>query len=293
MIPHIWHRKGTLHLTYIEAFILGLIQGLAEFLPISSSGHLAILQHFFEIDGEKVLPFAVLLHVGTLISVFMVYWKDILALFRELGATISDMVSGKGLRLDSSPLRRLGAMIIVATIPTGIIGVLFNDLFASMYLSLPWIAIGLFLTGILLFFAERKGKKTKTTHREEGIKVHHALFVGVFQGIAIWPGVSRSGSTLVGGLLSGLDRNVAIKFAFLISIPSILGSVVMEAPDAFQEGLEASLIGPILLGMAVAAVSGFLAIKTMLRVVAGKRLYWFSIYVWTLAAALLLYIVLN
>ncbi|HPD90305.1 MAG TPA: undecaprenyl-diphosphate phosphatase, partial [Bacillota bacterium] len=145
----------------------------------------------------------------------------------------------------------------------------------------------------LLFFAERKGKNTKATHQEEGIKVHHALLVGVFQGIAIWPGVSRSGSTLVGGLLSGLDRNVAIKFAFLISIPSILGSVVMEAPDAFQEGLEASLIGPILLGMAVAAVSGFLAIKTMLRVVAGKRLYWFSIYVWTLAAALLLYIVLN
>ncbi len=280
-------------MTYFEALILGLVQGLAEFLPISSSGHLAILQYFFKIDGEKVLPFAVLLHVGTLFSVFFVYWKDLMALFKELGATIMDLFSGKGLRLDSSPLRRMGAMIIVATIPTGIIGILFNDNFAAMYLNLTWIITGLFLTGCLLLVAEHKGKTGKNLHGEEGIKVHHALLVGVFQGIAIWPGVSRSGSTLVGGLLSGLDRNVAIKFAFLISIPSILGSVVMEAPDAFQEGMEMSLIGPVILGVLVAALSGFLAIKTMLRVVAGKKLYWFSIYVWVVAITLLFYVVLN
>jgi len=278
-------------LTYFESFILGLVQGLAEFLPISSSGHLAILENFFQIDGAKVLPFAVLLHLGTLFSVFFVYWRDIVELILELGRTISDLLTGKGLRLDSSPVRRMGAMIIVATIPTGIIGILFNDIFSAMYLSLAWVALGLFITGFLLFGAEKRSSHKKSTHGEEGIKTSHALMVGVFQGIAIWPGISRSGSTLVGGLLSGLDRNVAIKFAFLISIPSILGSVLLEAPAAFQEGMSLSLIGPVILGVLVAALSGILAIKTMLKVVAGKKLYIFSYYVWAVAIALLIYLV--
>lgn len=278
-------------MTYFEALLLGLVQGLAEFLPISSSGHLAILENLFEIDGEKILPFAVLLHLGTLISVFFVYWNDIVALVIELGRTISDVFTGKGLRLDSSPVRRMGAMIIVATIPTGIIGILFNETFTAMYLSLGWVALGLFITGFLLFGAERRSTHTASTHGEEGIKASHALLVGVFQGIAIWPGISRSGSTLVGGLLSGLDRNVAIKFAFLISIPSILGSVVLEAPDAFHEGMSMSLVGPVVLGVLVAALSGILAIKTMLKVVAGKKLYIFSYYVWAVAIALVIYTV--
>ena len=277
-------------MTYFEALILGLVQGLAEFLPISSSGHLAILENFFEIDGEKVLPFAVLLHLGTLFSVFFVYWKDIVELVMELGRTISDLVKGKGLRLDSSPIRRMGAMIIVATIPTGIIGILFNDIFSAMYLSLGWVALGLMITGFLLFGAERNNDNKKETHGEEGIKASHALLVGVFQGIAIWPGISRSGSTLVGGLLSGLDRNVAIKFAFLISIPSILGSVVLEAPAAFHEGMSLSLVGPVVLGVLVAALSGILAIKTMLKIVAGKKLYFFSFYVWAVAIGLTIYL---
>lgn len=277
-------------MTYIEALILGLLQGLAEFLPISSSGHLAIMEYFFQIDPEKVLPFAVLLHLGTLFSVFFVYWKDIVELVIELGKTISDLFTGKGLRLDSSPIRRMGAMIVVATIPTGIIGVLFNDNFSAMYLSLGWVAFGLIITGFLLFAAEKRSSHEKVTHKEEGIKVSHALLVGVFQGIAIWPGISRSGSTLVGGLLTGIERNVAIKFAFLISIPSILGSVVLEAPSAFHEGMSASLVGPVILGVIVAAVSGILAIKTMLRVVAGKKLYFFSFYVWALAIALIVYL---
>ncbi len=277
-------------MTYFESFVLGLVQGLAEFLPISSSGHLAILENFFQIDGDKVLPFAVLLHLGTLFSVFFVYWKDIVELILELGRTISDLFKGKGLRLDSSPVRRMGAMIIVATIPTGIIGILFNDIFSAMYLSLAWVALGLFITGFLLFGAEKRSSQKKSTHEEEGIKTSHALMIGVFQGIAIWPGISRSGSTLVGGLLSNLERNVAIKFAFLISIPSILGSVVLEAPAAFQEGMSLSLIGPVILGVLVAALSGILAIKTMLKVVAGKKLYIFSYYVWAVAIALVVYL---
>ena len=122
-------------MTYFEAVILGLVQGLAEFLPVSSSGHLALLQQFFGIDENKVLLFAVMLHVGTLISVFIVYWKDIWELIVELCLTIKDLCTGKGLRLEERPVRKLGVLIIIATIPTGIIGVLGGDFFDSLILS--------------------------------------------------------------------------------------------------------------------------------------------------------------
>lgn len=283
-------------MTYFEAIILGLTQGLAEFLPISSSGHLAILQYFFEIDGEKVLPFAVLLHVGTLFSVLIVYRKELIELIIELGRTIKDLIRGKGLRLDSSPIRRLGAMIIVATIPTAFIGLIFHDFFESMYSNLAWIALGLVITGFLLLITENYSNKrdaSKLLLRDEsGIKIGHAILIGVFQGIAIWPGISRSGSTLAGGLLSGLDRNLAIKFAFLISIPSIFGSALLEAPDAFRQGMDIQLLGPVLVGVLIAGLSGYFAIKTMLRIVRNKSLYRFSIYVWILALFLFGYLVL-
>lgn len=269
-----------------EAIILGLVQGLTEFLPVSSSAHLALLQHFFGIEGDNILPFAVLLHVGTLVSVFIVYWHDIYHLFIELGSVIKDVFTGKGLRINLNPTRKLGIMIIVATIPTAIIGLLFKDLFTAMYLSLLAIGIGLLFTGTILWLSERLVKGTKQIGE---MKFSHAILIGICQSIAISPGVSRSGATLVGGLLSGLDRNLAIKFAFLISIPSILGSVIIEAPDAFRGGFALELIFPIVIGVAMAAISGFFAIKTMLKVVSNKKLYYFSFYTWVLGAIVIIY----
>ena len=146
-------------MTYFEATVLGLVQGLAEFLPISSSGHLALLQNWFGIDETKVLLFTVLLHVGTLISVFIMYWKDIWELIVELVLTIKDLCTGKGLRMEERPVRKLGVMIIVTTIPTAIIGFLFNDFFDSLYTSVIPIGVGLIITGFLLVFAEKKGEK--------------------------------------------------------------------------------------------------------------------------------------
>lgn len=264
---------------YLEAVILGLVQGLAEFLPISSSGHLALLQNIFGVKGDQVLFFTVLLHVGTLISVFIIYWRDICELIAELFLTIKDLCTGKGLRLAERPVRKLGVMIIVATIPTALIGLLFNDIFNGLYLSLLAIGIGFLITGVLMFLAERMGSAHKGI---EKMNFRNAVFIGVLQGIAIYPGISRSGSTLVGGLTTGLERTFAVKFAFLISIPSILGSVVLELPDAIKEGIDPQLIGPILAGMAVAAVSGFIAIKTMIQIVSKKKLSYFSYYVWAL-----------
>ncbi|MCQ4635810.1 undecaprenyl-diphosphate phosphatase [Anaerovorax odorimutans] len=273
-------------MTFIQAVILGLAQGLAEFLPISSSGHLALLQYFFDISAENVLPFAVLLHLGTLISIFVVYWKDIVELVCELFACIKDIFTGKGPRINANPTRRLGFMILVATIPTAIIGLAFNDLFAGLYLSLPAIGFGLLITGTILVIAEKMATGRK---RVEQMKFRNAVLVGLMQGIAIWPGISRSGSTLFGGLVSGLNREFAVKFAFLISIPSILGSVIVEAPDAFSAGMSMGDLGPVIVGVIVSAVSGFFAIKTMIRVVSNKKLTGFSIYTWALGALVLLY----
>lgn len=277
-------------LTYLQAIILGTVQGLGEFLPISSSGHLALLQHFFGIEGESILLFAVMLHLGTLLSVFVIYWKDIILLCKELGLTIADLVTGKGLRINSSPERRLGFLIIVATIPTGLMGVLLKDMFAGFYESLIAIGIGFLITGTILWIAERNGRGQTQV---EGMKFRHALFIGTMQGIAIAPGISRSGSTIFGGLFMGLDRNFALRFAFLVSIPAILGSVVMELPTALEAGISTDLIGPILVGMFVSAVMGFVAIKAMLRLVANLKLSIFSIYTWILGIAVLIYTILN
>lgn len=264
---------------YLESIVLGLVQGLGEFLPISSSGHLALLQNIFGINPDKVLFFAVMLHLGTLISVFIIYWKDIWELLVELCITIKDLVTGKGLRLAERPVRKLGVMIIVATIPTAVIGLLFEDFFNGLYLSYVAIGIGFLITGVLMFLAERMSAANKGIER---MNFRNAIFVGVLQGIAICPGISRSGSTLVGGLTTGLRREFAVKFAFLISIPSILGSVVLEVPDAIEAGIDPGLFGPIAVGMLVAAVSGFIAIKTMIRIVSDKKLSYFSYYVWVL-----------
>ena len=277
-------------MSYFEAVILGLVQGLAEFLPISSSGHLALLQQWFGIDENKVLLFAVLLHVGTLISVFVVYWKDIWELIVELCLTIRDLVTGKGLRLEERPVRKLGVMIIVATIPTAIIGLLFNDLFDKLYTSVLPIGIGLIITGFLLILAERTGNSIRGIDR---MNFRNALFIGTVQGIAICPGISRSGSTLFGSLICNLDRKFAVKFVFLISIPSILGSAIMEAPDAIEAGMYMAQLGPVIVGMAVAAISGLIAIKTMIKIVSDKKLSYFSYYVWVLGAIVVLYSTLQ
>lgn len=276
-------------ITYLQAIILGIVQGLGEFLPISSSGHLALLQYFFGIKGESVLLFAVMLHLGTLLSVLFVYWRDVADLFLELFRTVVDIFKGNGLRIDANPTRRLGFMLIAATIPTGLIGVLFNDTFEGFYHSLVAVGIGFLLTGGILWIAQRMAKG-KADIQE--MKFRQGIFIGVMQGIAIAPGISRSGSTLFGGLAMGLERNFALKFAFLISIPAILGSVVLELPPALAEGVPSVIAGPLLVGTAVSALMGFVAIKTMLRLVSRLKLHVFSYYTWGLGLFVLIYSIL-
>lgn len=274
-------------MTTFQAIILGLIQGLAEFLPISSSGHLALAQHFFGINSESVLIFAVLLHVGTLISVFIVYWKDILGLIYEFFGTFADLVKTKRFDVNKNATRRMCWLIITATVPTAVIGFLFDEKFEKLYSNVLAIGICLVITGCILFAAEKWGKNL---YGIKNTKFKHAITVGILQGCAIAPGISRSGSTIVGGLACGLKREWAVRFAFLVSIPPILGSVILELPDALAAGtVDSSLTVPILAGVIVSAVSGLIAIKGMIRLVSGKKLTYFSYYTWILGISVIVY----
>ena len=271
---------------YIEAIVLGLVQGLSEFLPISSSGHLALLQNLFEINEDKVIFFAVLLHIGTLVSIFVVYHKDIYALIKELFLLFKDIFTGKGLRIEERPIRKLGIMIIVSSIPTAIMGLLFSDYIDKIFGSITVIAVCWIITGFILFFSE----KLKNNKKEiEGMKYRNAIFIGICQGLAIMPGISRSGSTIVGSLVTGLKREFAVEFAFLISIPAILGSAILEFPKAIKAGIEPSTIGPMIVGFLVAAISGYFAITTMIKIVSKHKMRYFSYYVWIIGLGTFIY----
>ena len=271
---------------YIEAIVLGLVQGLSEFLPISSSGHLALLQNLFEINEDKVIFFAVLLHIGTLVSIFVVYHKDIYALIKELFLLFKDLFTGKGLRIEERPIRKLGIMIIVSSIPTAIMGLFFSDYIDKIFGSLTVIAICWIITGFILLFSE----KLKNNKKEiEGMKYRNAIFIGICQGLAIMPGISRSGSTIVGSLVTGLKREFAVEFAFLISIPAILGSAILEFPKAIKAGIEPSTIGPMIVGFLVAAISGYFAITTMIKIVSKQKMRYFSYYVWIIGLGTFIY----
>lgn len=274
---------------YIEAIILGLVQGLSEFLPISSSGHLALLENLFEIKEDSVIFFAVLLHIGTLVSIFIVYHEDIYALIKELFLLFKDIFTGKGLRIEERPIRKLGIMIIVSSIPTAIMGLLFSDYIDRIFGSLTVISICWIITGFILLFSEKLNNNKKEI---EGMKYRNAFFVGICQGLAIMPGISRSGSTIVGSLVTGLKREFAVEFAFLISIPAILGSAILEFPKAIKAGIEPSTIGPMIVGFLVAAISGYFAITTMIRIVSKHRMRYFSYYVWILGLGTFIYSIL-
>lgn len=277
-------------MTYLQAVILGIVQGLAEFLPISSSGHLALLENFFGIKEDNMLFFTVLLHFGTLLAVFVVFWKDIWELLKELVLTIKDLIGRKGLRLDERPIRKLGVMIIVSCIPTAIIGFVFGDVFEGFYSKPIVIAIMFIITALLLIAAETWGGGNRNI---TNLNYRNSIFIGIVQGLAIIPGISRSGSTLFASLLCKLDREFAVKFVFLISIPTILGSLILELPDGIKEGLHGEPVGPVIVGVIVAFLSGLFAVKVMLKVVSNKKLKYFSYYLFALAAAVIIYTIVK
>ena len=277
----------------LKSIIMGIVQGIAEFLPISSSGHLAIMKHILHIQTDTGLLFDVLLHLGTLLAIFIVFWKDIKELVMEGFKIIGDFFINVGRfiknifstnkvtykKIISTPYRRFVMMIIVSTIPTAIMGVVFKNAIeiASTTLLVPGLCF--ILTGLLLTIADRVKTGNKT---EKNASYKEAGFIGIAQGFAILPGLSRSGTTITACLVAGFDRTYAVKYSFIMSIPAVLGAVVLEFKDFSMDMVTQSDIFNYLIGAAIAAVIGYISIKTMLVIVRGKKFKYFAYYCFTI-----------
>lgn len=273
-------------MTYLSAVLMGILQGVAEFLPISSSGHLALFQHFFGVENyeETQMFFTVLLHLGTLISVFVYYWHDILDMIREFFLLLGSLFSRKGTHeiRNTPPARRMVLLIIVATLPLfGILPV--KDYIESAMNNVTFVSAALIATGFILFFSDRmaRGRKTART-----ATMTDALLVGCAQAFGTLPGISRSGSTISAGLLRGYDRNFAVRFSFLMSLPAVLGANILTLKDVIEEGgIDTMLLPVYLVGMVVAAVVGYFAIR-LVNLLADKGKFGaFAWYCWAAGAA--------
>ncbi len=260
-----------------DAILLGLIQGISEFLPISSSGHLSIINNLFGLNPNENghLFFDVLLHLGTLASIMFVYWKDIVEMFYEV-LGIVNLGPAAGQRKRHYPAARLFLMIILATLPLVLILPIKDDL-ERLYDSSIFIGVALILTGCMLYVSDRMvpGKKTSTS-----MTVFDALIIGLCQCVATVPGLSRSGTTITAGISTGLNREFAVKFAFLMSIPAVLGANLLSLIDAIQEGIDWSYAPAYLVGMVVAAISGIASIQLLHRIAKRGRFGGFAYYCW-------------
>ena len=269
-------------MTIIKAIILGIIQGLAEFLPISSSGHLALAKGFFGME-EAPMAFDVFLHLGTLIAVFAIYYKDIFEIIKEFFGICADIIANiitffkgdkKYRKIIKTPYRRFTVLVIVSTIPTAIIGVLLKDIVKKSGETLLIPGICLLVTAVMLFVSDNLKDGNKT---EKNTSWWNALFIGACQGVATMPGISRSGTTITAGLVSGLKRDFVVKYSFIMSIPAILGAVVLEIPK-MKGSLSTVPASCYVVGVITSAIVGYICIKAMLVIVKKKKFKYFSYY---------------
>lgn len=266
--------------TYFDAIVLGIIQGLTEFFPVSSDGHLVLGSHVLGLAGPKLF-FDVMLHAGTLLAVLIVFGKDVGRMFVSAGrGLVSLFTKQESFRtlLEKDNDLRLGLLVILATIPTAAIGFLLRDMIDSIS-TLFITGLFLMLSGVLLLFTKSQGEKGRSTKE---ITATDALLIGVAQGAAVLPGLSRSGSTIFSGLLRGLEREAAGRFSFLLSIPAVLGAIVVELKGALAD--PPSSWGPILVGALVSFGVGLLALRALLWVVRGGKIFAFAFYAIPLGA---------
>lgn len=263
---------------------LGLVQGVAEFLPISSSGHLALFENVLRMErmeemGENAL-FNVLLHLATLVAVIIAYWPDVKSMFAEGLGMVKSAVRREPILGDGAPTRRLILMIVVATLPLFLI-VPFQDVLEGLNEKPVFIGAALIATGLLLYISDRlpRGKKT-----ERDMTIADALIVGLAQGIATIPGLSRSGTTITAGMSRGFERNFAVRFSFLMSLLSVTGAVVLKVFDVLETGFDTAMLPVYLVGMAVAGITGYFCIKLLQKIIQKGRFGGFAYYCWAVGA---------
>ena len=260
-------------MSWLEALILGIVQGLTEFLPVSSSGHLTILSNLFGLEGESNLTMIVTLHVATVLSTLCILWKEVVWIFKDLFAKQS-WKSYSGLNEGT----RFAINILISMIPVGIVGLFFKDKVEEIFGSgLLIVGIMLLITAALLAFSYY----AKPRQREE-ISPLHAFIIGIGQALAVMPGLSRSGTTIATGLLLGNKKERMAQFSFLMVIPPVLGEALLDTLDIAEQGFSTAMsgisAGSIIVGFIAAFITGCLACKWMIDIVKKGKLIWFAIY---------------
>lgn len=276
-------------MSIFQAIIMGIVQGLTEFLPVSSSGHLAIMKHLLGVNTDTGILFDVLLHFATLIAIFIVMYRDIIKLIVEFFMIVKDVCINIGrffgnlsaiqkkpyVVLASTSYRKFVIMLIISTIPTGILGILLKDLVEGVSTTLLIPGICLISTGIILFLSDylKDGNK-----KPKNANYGDAFAIGAAQGVATLPGLSRSGVTITAALLLGFERKFAVKYSFIMSMPAIIGAMIMELVDIGGTPVQGSEIAAYIIGMVVAGAVGFFAIRIMLNIVTNRYFKYFSYY---------------
>lgn len=265
-------------MTLIESILFGIIQGLTEFLPVSSSGHIAIFQSLFDTDlGEGSLSFTVLLHLGTLISVFIVYRKDIAELIRAFFSLCKKLVKGPRKISEMTVYERMVIYVVVATLPL-IPASLLNDKISFISAHIWAVGIILLINAVMLYFSDRFASESRAP---EKVTSRNALVVGIVQMFAVLPGLSRSGSTITAGLAQGFTREYAVKFSFILSIPAILGACVLDLPDFISETVSSGDSAQLMIylaGALSAMLVGIAAIKLLIYISKKSNFRSFSYY---------------
>lgn len=258
-------------MTIFQSILLGVVQGLTEFLPVSSSGHLVVVPYLlgWEFSPQEAFIFDVLVQVATLMAVIAYFWRDLLAIIVALGRGI------KNRNLLGEYRSRLAVYILIATLPAGAIGVLIKETVEAAFSNPQTAALLLLVTAGLLVIAERAGKRNKTL---EQMDWKAALWIGFYQALAIFPGISRSGATIVGGMTRGFQREPAARFSFLISIPIMLAAGLLALSDLFQIPNPLAALAVYFPGFIASAVVGYLSIHWLLRYLTRHPLFVFSVY---------------
>ena len=257
----------------IQAIILGIVQGLTEFLPVSSSAHLVFMTDILGLPQN--VAFDTLLHIGTFVAVVGYFWRDVIQVISSFISSLLDIFRGKFKEgLEETPFKKLSWLLIVGTIPAGLMGILLEKQFEALFNSAIYVGLFLIITGLLLWGAERVKPGEKDV---KDISFKNALVIGIAQGIAIAPGISRSGATIAAGLFSGLNRELAVRFSFLLSIPAILGAALVQVKDITSFDASAVVL---LAGFLSAVVFGYLAIKLLLKIIKESTLMIFAYYCW-------------
>jgi undecaprenyl-diphosphatase len=269
----------------LQSVMLGIIQGLTEFLPVSSSGHLVLLQNLFGIREPELL-FDISLHIGTLIAIFIVFYQEIRNIFQtllHLPALIKSSGSLQSLFANNEEIR-IVTLILAGSIPTAVLGILFHKITDQIFGAVWIVGIMLLVTGTLLWFTRQMSAEGRPLIK---VSIRDALLIGLMQGMAIMPGISRSGATISMALFLGMNREIAGRYSFLLSIPAIVGALILGLNSTIiQTNIPGKII---LLGTFIAGIVGYMALKILLRLVKQGHLYYFAPYCWVIGAGALIW----